>query len=130
MPEETKNSAAPETGAPISGGPDSREDLKEKKPEPSYEMENPISQLAMEHILRVAGHLTWLIGAIGCIAFLWNTNQQDATLNWLIALGGFLFLAVSLIFSVTLFGLSEILRRVIRIQRKVRAFVNDFQAGK
>lgn len=94
---------------------------------PGYDMENPISRLPMEQILRVAGHLLWIIGVTGCLVALWYTNQKDETLNWLIAAGGFVFLIGSIIISITLFGMSEMLRRIIRIQRRVRAFVEDYK---
>ncbi len=91
-----------------------------------YEMDNPFSRLPMESILRVTGHIIWLIGLVGCLIFLWNTNREDETLNMILALGGFMFLCISLVFSITLFGMGEILRRLIRVQRRVRAFSEGY----
>lgn len=92
---------------------------------PGYAVENPYSVLPMEHILRVVGHLVWIIGIAGFMVLLWNTDQKSEGLNWLIAAGGVVFLVISIIISIVLFCMSEILRRVIRIQRRVRAFMED-----
>lgn len=94
---------------------------------PGYDIENPYSWVPMEHILRVVGHLVWIIGVAGCLTLLWNTDQVSDSTNWLIAAGAVVFLIASLIISIALFCLSEILRRVIRIQRKVRAFVEEYK---
>jgi len=94
---------------------------------PGYAMENPYAWVPMEQILRVVGHLVWIIGVVGCLTLLWNTDQPSDNLNWLIAAGAFVFLISSVIISITLFCLSEILRRVIRIQRRVRAFVEEYK---
>jgi hypothetical protein len=94
---------------------------------PGYDIENPYSMLPMEHILRVVGHLVWIVGVVGFVIILWNTDQQNDNLNWLIAAGGFIFLAFSIVISIALFCMSEILRRVIRIQRRVRAFVEEYK---
>lgn len=94
---------------------------------PGFDLENPYSKLPMEHILRVVGHVVWIVGVVGFLIVLWNTDQKSENLNWLIAAGGVVFLTVSIIVSVTLFCMSEILRRVIRIQRKVRAFMEEYK---
>ncbi|NJB67277.1 hypothetical protein GGQ74_000917 [Desulfobaculum xiamenense] len=91
-----------------------------------YRMVNPIARLPMELILTVAAHLTWLLGSAGCIAFLWNTDTPDPHTNLLLAFAGFGFLLLSLILSIALFGIAELLGRTIRIQRRVKAFVEDY----
>ncbi len=91
-----------------------------------YEMDNPVSRLPMEDILRVTGHIIWIIGIIGCLVLLWNTDKDNETLNMFFAIGGFLFLCGCLVFSVTLFGMGEILKRLIRVQRRVRAFSEGY----
>lgn len=93
---------------------------------PGYDMENPVSRLPMENILRSAAHLLWILGVIGFLLALWNTDQKDESLNWLIAAGGGIFLLATVIASIALFGMGEMLRRVIRIQRRVRAFVEGY----
>ncbi len=94
----------------------------------SYEMENPVSRLPMEALLNMAGHCIWILGVAACIALLWDTNSDDAELNWLMALAGFGALFLSLVLSVAMFGLGEILSRVIRVQRRVRAFTREYYA--
>ena len=94
----------------------------------SYEMENPISRLPMEALLNVAGHCIWIIGVGVCIALLWDTNTGDDDTNWMLALAGFGALFLSLVLSVAMFGLGEILARVIRVQRRVRAFTKEYYA--
>ena len=89
------------------------------------EMDNPILRFPMEDILNASGHLAWLLGVVGCIVLLWNTGNQDEGLNKLMVLAGFAFLLFSIIFSVSLFALSEMLSRVIRIQRRVRAYTRE-----
>lgn len=94
----------------------------------SYEMENPMARLPMAALLNVAGHCIWILGVAACIALLWDTNSDDESRNWLMALAGFGALFVSLVLSVAMFGLGEILSRVIRVQRRVRAFTKEYYA--
>ncbi len=94
----------------------------------SYEMENPVSRLPMEAMLNMAGHCLWILGVCICIALLWDTNTDNADLNWLYALAGFGALFLGLVFSVAMFGLGEILSRLIRVQRRVRAFTKEYYA--
>ncbi|GAB6178444.1 hypothetical protein JCM16814_33350 [Desulfobaculum senezii] len=91
-----------------------------------YKMVNPISRLPMEHILTVVAHLSWLLGTIGCITFLWQTDSPNDEINLLFILGGCGFLLFSLILSIALFGLAELIGRTIRIQRRVKAFVKNY----
>nr|WP_321256696.1 hypothetical protein [uncultured Pseudodesulfovibrio sp.] len=90
-----------------------------------YKVQNPFSRLPMERVLPATGHLMWIVGLIACFVLLWNTNTDDSTRNWMFALAGFGVLLFSTVVSVTLFGLGELLKRVIRIQRRVRAFMQD-----
>jgi len=90
-----------------------------------YKVQNPFSRLPMEKVLPATGHVIWVLGMIVCLALLWNTNTEDSTRNWFVALAGFGVLLFSMVMSVALFGLGELLKRVIRIQRRVRAFMQD-----
>lgn len=94
----------------------------------SYEMENPMARLPMEALLNMAGHCIWILGVGVCIALLWKTNTDDDALNWLMALAGFGALFLGLVLSVAMFGLGEILSRLIRVQRRVRAFTREYYA--
>lgn len=93
-----------------------------------YTVVNPISRLPMEHIVRVMGHLMWLLGVTVCIALLWQTDSSDENRNMLYMYMGFGTLFVSVFVSVTLFAIGEILKRIIRIQRRLRAMFEDSQA--
>lgn len=90
-----------------------------------YKVQNPFSRLPMEKVLPATGHVIWILGMIACLALLWNTNTEDSAHNWFVALAGFGVLLFSMVMSVALFGLGELLKRVIRIQRRVRAFMQD-----
>lgn len=94
-----------------------------------YKMINPISRLPMELILIVVAHATWFLGTIGCIVLLWQTNGPDMKTNLLLTVSGFGFLLFSLIMSIALFGIAELLGRTIRIQRRVKAFVKGYWAN-
>lgn len=92
-----------------------------------YQMENPMSRLPIHRLLSVAGHLAWMIGVGICIALIWHTNTPDTSQNLTMLLAAFGSLLLSLIVSVTLFGMGELLKRVIRIQRRLRAFVDVYE---
>lgn len=94
-----------------------------------YTVVNPISRLPMESILRFLSHMMWLMGTAACIVFLWNTDSADTTRNWWMVAAGFGVLWFSVISAVTLFALGEMLKRIIRVQRRVRAMMDD-QSGK
>jgi len=90
-----------------------------------YTVVNPISRLPMEAILRFVAHVLWLSGTAICIGFLWNTDTPDTTHNWLMVIAGFGILGFSVVSAITLFALGEMLKRIIRIQRRVRAMMDD-----
>lgn len=92
-----------------------------------YKLQNPFSRLPMERVLAAAGHMIWILGVVACLIMLWNTNTNDETYNWLLAIAGFGVLLFSVIMSVTMIALGELMKRVIRIQRRVRAFMLDQQ---
>jgi len=90
-----------------------------------YTVVNPISRLPMESMLRFVGHVMWLMGTAVCFGFLWNTNTDDATRNWWMVVAGFGILGFSVVSAITLFALGEMLKRIIRVQRRVRAMMDD-----
>ena len=94
-----------------------------------YEMENPVSRLPMEGILRVTGHLVWVIGLIGGLIFFWNTDQANEHTNFMLMIGGIACIALSIVLSILFFGMSELLQRIIRIQRRVRAFSSGYHVA-
>lgn len=94
-----------------------------------YEMENPVSRLPMEDILRVTGHVVWILGLIGGLTLFWNTDQPSERINFLFFLGGVIFISMSIVLSILFFGMGEILKRIIRIQRRVRAFSEGYHVA-
>ncbi|WP_461211333.1 hypothetical protein [Desulfocurvus sp. DL9XJH121] len=93
-----------------------------------YTVVNPIARLPMESILRLCGHLLWIAGTVACILFLWNTNTPDTTRNWWFAVAGFGVLGLSVIMAIALFALGEMLKRIIRIQRRLRAIMDEYSS--
>ncbi len=91
-----------------------------------YEMANPFSRLPMEDILRVTAHAVWIFGVVACLMLFWNTDYPEDKMNYIMLFSGIGALAASLIFSIALFGLSESLRRMIRVQRRLRAFSEEY----
>lgn len=90
-----------------------------------YTVVNPISRLPMESILRFVGHVLWIAGTVLCVGFLWNTNSDDTARNWMMAVAGFSVLGFSVITAITLFAMGEMLKRIIRIQRRLRALMDE-----
>lgn len=68
----------------------------------------------METFLKACGHLLWLVGTIGFLVLLWQTDSPDAETNKLFIYGAFLLLFCSVLFSAAYFGMSEIMRRILR----------------
>ena len=91
-----------------------------------YDIENPYSTLPMQRLLKVCGHIVWLLGVVCALALFWQTNHKEQAVNYLFLFGGLASLFGSLVASVCMFALGELLRRVIRVQRKLRAFVEEY----
>ena len=87
---------------------------------------NPYTD-AMETFLKACGHLLWLVGTIGFLVLLWQTDSPDAETNKLFIYGAFLLLFCSVLFSAAYFGMSEIMRRILRMQRRLRAFHENYR---
>ncbi len=83
---------------------------------------NPFNHLPLEHFLQICGHILWLGGCIAAIFLLWQTATEDSTYNDLLILSAVLVAGLGIFTSVAYFGLSEIARRVERIQKRLRSF--------
>ncbi|MCK9239535.1 hypothetical protein [Desulfocurvus sp.] len=92
-----------------------------------YTVVNPVARLPIESILRVMAHLMWMFGTAACLFLLWQTDSPDTDRNLLLMLAGFAALGASVIVSVALFGMSEMMYRIVRIQLRLRAFFEDQQ---
>lgn len=93
-----------------------------------YTVTNPIARLPMEAILRLVAHILWIAGTLACVALLWSTNSPDTERNLVYMFSGFGVLLVSIVLSIGLFGLGEMLKRTIRIQRRLRAMFEETQS--
>ena len=88
---------------------------------------NPYNNAPLEQFLKLCGHLMWLGGCIACIFLLWQTTSNDKSYNELLILSAILVAAFGVFASVGYFGLSEITRRVERIQKRLRVFHENFR---
>lgn len=88
---------------------------------------NPYNHAPLEQFLKLCGHILWFGGCIACIFLLWQTTSEDKAYNELLILSAILVAAFGIFASVGYFGLSEITRRVERIQRRLRAFHENYR---
>lgn len=88
---------------------------------------NPYNHLAMEQFLRLCGHLLWFIPTLGTIYLLWQINDAQGLVLQNYIMGSLLLFSLGIVCSVAFFGLSELNRRVIRIQKRLRAFHENYR---
>lgn len=88
---------------------------------------NPYTSMPMETFLKCCGHLLWLFGTFGFLAMIWHTDSQNEYQNNLFAYGAILVLFCGILFSAAYFGMSEMARRIVRIQRRLRAFHEKYR---
>ena len=88
---------------------------------------NPYTRMPMETFLKACGHLLWLIGTVGFLVLLWQTDSPDPETNRLFAYGAVLLLFCSVLFSAAYFGMSELMHRIVRMQRRLRAFHENYR---
>ena len=88
---------------------------------------NPYTRMPMETFLKACGHLLWLFGTVGFLVLLWQTDSSDAETDRLFAYAAVLLLFCSVLFSAAYFGMSEIMRRILRMQRRLRVFHENYR---
>ncbi len=86
---------------------------------------NPYARLPLESILRLCGHLLWLVSVAAFLACLWQTGEGESVADWMAL--ALLALASGMLGSVAFFGMSEILRRLLRVQRRLKAFHEHYR---
>ncbi len=91
---------------------------------------NPYNYLPMQQFLKMCGHALWLFATIGAIYLIWQTDSDDDALNQVYAMSAILLAFFGILASVGYFGLSELTRRVERIQRRLRAFHENYRNQK
>ncbi len=92
-----------------------------------YEEINPYTRMPLEVFLQLCGHLFWLGGTALFLFFMWQTNTEDAEINTLYIVLGIISIAAGLLVSAGYFALSEIILRLLRVQRRLKAFHNTYK---
>ncbi len=88
---------------------------------------NPYTRLPLESFLKGCGHAFWILGVLAFLSLLWLTDTPDAQTRLVYVYGASFMLIVGTLFSAVYFGLSEILRRTLRMQRRLRAFHDTYR---
>lgn len=88
---------------------------------------NPYAHMPMDSFLQGCGHVFWLTGVVAFLMLIWQTNDMDKATGLLIFYGAICVLVSGVILSVAYFALSELLRRIIRIQRRLRTFHETYR---
>ncbi len=83
---------------------------------------NPYARMPMEILIKGCGHLLWMIGILGFFILAWQMCDPDPVVNRLYLYGAIGFLVVCVLVSTAFFSLSEIMRRVLRMQRRLKVF--------
>lgn len=87
-----------------------------------YTEVNPYTRLPLENLLKSCGHLLWIGGTLALLHCLWRTDNADNTINMLYIYAGITCIFMGVFLSVLYFALSEIIQRVLRVQRRLKAF--------
>jgi Predicted ATP-dependent serine protease len=87
---------------------------------------NPYTRMPMESFLKACGHLFWLLGTAGFLAMLWQTGDNPQH-DHLYLYGAVVSIVTGVLFSAFFFAQSEILRRILRMQRRLRAFHDTYR---
>ena len=87
---------------------------------------NPYSRIPMESIVKGWGHMLWMLGLFGFFVFIWQMDTPDAEQNRLYLYGGICSLVVGIIASTAFSSLSELMRRTLRIQRRLKVFHDHY----
>ena len=87
-----------------------------------YTEVNPYTRLPMELFLKICGHILWLVGVVGFLVMMWETGEEGLEHPELLIYGAVLLLLLSIVFSGAYFGMSELMRRLLRVQRRLKAF--------
>ena len=87
---------------------------------------NPYSRIPMESIVKGCGHLLWMLGLFGFFILVWQMDDPEPAVNRLYLYSGIAFLAVGIILSTAFSSLSELMRRTLRIQRRLKVFHDHY----
>jgi len=88
---------------------------------------NPYARMPMESFLKICGHVFWLVGVFAFIIIIWQTNTVARATSLLFLYGALFVLVSGVIMSAAYFALSELLRRILRIQHRLRSFHETYR---
>ncbi len=94
-----------------------------------YTEVNPYTRMPLESFLKACGHVVWILGTFVCLYFLWQTNSSDEALNVQSILLAIVSLGLGILLSALYFGLSEAIQRILRVQRRLKAFHETHRHG-
>ncbi len=83
---------------------------------------NPYARVPMESIIKGCAHLLWMLGILGFFIFIWQMDDPETEVNLLYLYSGIATLVVCILISAAFFSLSEVMRRILRIQRRLKFF--------
>lgn len=83
---------------------------------------NPYARVPMESLIKGCAHLLWMLGILGFFIFVWQMDDPDPDMCMLYLYGGIATLVICILISTAFFSLSELMRRILRIQRRLKVF--------
>lgn len=83
---------------------------------------NPYARVPMESLIKGCAHILWMLGILGFFILVWQMDSPDDATNRLYLYAAIATLLVCILISTALFSLSELMRRVLRIQRRLKVF--------
>lgn len=92
----------------------------------SLEEVNPYTKMPLETFLKACGHLFWLMGVAAFLVLLWQTDSSSDDKNAMFVYGAISSLVVGVLASAAYFGISETLRRLLRMQRRLQVFHESY----
>ncbi len=87
-----------------------------------YTEVNPYSRMPLENIIKSCGHALWIFGTLCALYFLWQTDNTNEEANMLSIYLAIVSIVMGLLLSVMYFSLGEIIQRLLRVQRRLKAF--------
>lgn len=92
-----------------------------------FQEENPYARMPLERFIQLCGHAFWLVGTILFLGLLWQTGSNDFEQNRFYIYTAIFALTAGVLISALYFALSEIIYRIMRIQRRLRAFHDHYR---
>lgn len=90
---------------------------------------NPYTRMPMSSFLKACGHVFWLVGVAAFLILIWQTDNINIEKGLMFFYAGLFSIVCGVILSAAYFALSELLRRVLRIQRRLQAFHETYRSS-